>query len=129
MRRLIVPAMILAVVLLIFAALVVVRTVGDNQEGVDQAQLDANIARALTEQTVQSRANGVILACQEINERHGAVTTTLNKLRAEALAKAKTQAERQQIMENQRPTRLFINALVPKRDCEKRARELVPEAY
>ncbi|HEU4364547.1 MAG TPA: hypothetical protein VFT13_03690 [Candidatus Krumholzibacteria bacterium] len=107
----------------------VIGTVGSNQDATESAQVDANVARALTEQSIQSRAESVILSCEELNERHDNVTETLRKLRQAALRRARTPRERAAILANQRPTRLFIDALAPKRDCDARARELVPEAF
>lgn len=115
MRRLLVPAVIAAVIVLVAVGLMVISAVGDNQEDVDTA--------------IQSRVESVVLTCEETNERHDDVTETLARLRRESLRKAETAAEREAIRENQGPTLLFIDALVPKRDCEARARELVPEAF
>lgn len=130
MRRRFLPIPIILVAALIVATgLLIIQTVSDNQDTINEAEVNANVARALVEQAVQSRADSVRLACEELNRRHDDLTETLNRFRRQAVRRAETAQQRAAIKANQRPTRLFIDALAPERDCEARARELVPEAF
>lgn len=70
-----------------------------------------------------AREYSIRLSCQEQNERHDNVIRQLDSIYADALKKA-TPKERAQINEGRAPTLLLIDALAPKRDCEKRVQQL-----
>lgn len=105
--------------LLIGATLVGWRVVEVSQESTELTK--ANRQRIADVQ--RSREDTVRLACAEQNERHDGTIRTLDRLILETRKMHPERARR--AAESRVGTVLLIEALAPKRDCDKRVRELV----
>lgn len=68
----------------------------------------------------QSRRDSVLISCREQNSRHDNTVKTLDGLISSSPPERKTQARQSRAF-----TVLLIDALVPKRNCQQRVRQLV----
>lgn len=71
----------------------------------------------------ESRRTAIEDSCVEQNERHDATITALDELLAERQQGA-SKAEAERLQQSRTNTVLLIEALAPKRDCERRAEQL-----
>lgn len=86
------------------------------------ARIDDN--EAAIEQIQTIRHDAIVQTCTETNQRHDNTIAALKKLSQERLADDPTPREAEEIRSSLGPTIILINALVPKRDCERRAAKL-----
>lgn len=107
--RWLVAAIVVAVPALPLAAAYVSTTLSDTAD--------------LAAQIQQSRREATLSSCAEQNDRHDQTIATLDRLLAAAVKRDPGQAAR--LKQSRASTVLLINALAPRRDCQKRAQRLV----
>lgn len=80
--------------------------------------------RKRTDEIQASRELSTRTACRDQNARHDNTIKTLNQLVAQRKATA-SPAQRKQLADSLKPTILLIDALTPRRDCEKVVARLI----
>lgn len=101
--------LIMNAVILLFGGLAWVHFANQNSKRVDDIQ--------------RSREESIILTCNEQNARHDTTLGAINTQVKIGLARANAE-EKMRILESIAGTRIIIDALVPKRNCIRRARSL-----
>lgn len=126
-------AIAVVVVAMAVAGYVLFDGLGDRADDI-QAQADANDAQAdaLTAQAdaiaaqtkaiERARRYSIVVTCRETNERHRESFKALKHLSRDAIDREPERAG--EIRQSTAAFRLFVNALVPLRDCQARADEL-----
>lgn len=82
----------------------------------------SNQVRTLVAQQQVSREQAVRSTCLEQNRRHDSTISTIDQV----ITQLPPGLQRDRALRNRAGTVLIIDALAPKRDCEKRVRELAP---
>ena len=77
--------------------------------------LSANVITVL--HVADQRKAAIREACDNQNENHANVHHKLHHIFGEAVAHAKTEAQKRQVVATEQPTYLIIDALAPWRDC------------